>query len=225
MEITFVVGSAGLAVLFLLAPGIDLWYSNLFYRESAGFYLRDAAWVRLLYDLVHPLAAASVVCLVGLLMHNLLRRRAVGPFSTRAVLFLLATLALGPGLVVNTLLKENWGRARPRDIEQFGGDREFTPAFVIGDQCERNCSFVSGHVAIPFALAALGYVWRRRRRAIWVGSVTLGGLVGFARIVQGAHFLSDVIFSGVFVLLVIYVLARTVFRLPERARMASSAEP
>lgn len=218
IEAAFVVGATGLALVFLLVPGIDLRWSSLFFRESGGFYLRDAAWVRLLYDVVHPLAAVFIVCLLALLIHNLLRHRALGPFSTRAVLFLLATLALGPGLVVNTVFKDQWGRARPRDVVRFGGDRSFTPAFVISDECDRNCSFVSGHVAVPFALAALGFVWRRRRWAIWGGAVLFGGAVGLARIAQGAHFLSDVIFSGVFVLFVVYVLARYVFRLTGEGR-------
>jgi lipid A 4'-phosphatase len=116
-------------------------------------------------------------------------------------------------LVVNAVFKEHWGRARPRDITEFGGTRTFTPAFVISDQCERNCSFVSGHASLPFAFAALGFLLRRRRWAIYAGAAAFGGLVGFGRIVQGAHFLSDVVFSGVFVFLVAYLLAHYVFRL------------
>ena len=34
----------------------------------------------------------------------------------RAVVFLIATLALGPGLLVNVVLKDHWGRSRPIDI-------------------------------------------------------------------------------------------------------------
>ena len=71
---------------------------------------------------------------------------------------------LGPGLVVNGILKEHWGRARPRDVTQFGGDRRFTPALVIADQCERNCSFSAGHPSAGFALAALAYASISRRR-------------------------------------------------------------
>ena len=212
-ELALISGSIGLAVLFVVAAGVDLWFADLFYSPGAGFYMKDATWVSFLYGVVHPLAAVLILGLLGLLAFNLLRRRAVGPFTTRALLYLLAVLAIGPGLVVNGVFKEHWGRARPRDVVEFGGTREFTPAFVISDQCERNCAFVSGHASIPFALAALAFVLRGRRKLVLGAALGFGGLVGLARIAAGAHFLSDVIFSGVFVVLVAYLLARHVFRL------------
>lgn len=213
-ELALISGSIGLAVLFVLAAGVDLWFADLFYSPGAGFYMKDATWVSVLYGIVHPLAAVLIIGLLGLLVFNLVGRRTVGPFTTRALLFLLGVLAVGPGLVVNGVFKEHWGRARPRDVVEFGGDRQYTPAFVISDQCERNCAFVSGHASIPFALAALAFVLRRRRRLLLGAALTFGGLVGLARIAAGAHFLSDVVFSGVFVVLVAYLLARYVFRLP-----------
>ena len=38
------------------------------------------------------------------------------------VIFILLFLALGPGLVVNLMLKDQLGRARPREVVDFGGD-------------------------------------------------------------------------------------------------------
>lgn len=217
-----VFASVGLALMFVLAPDVDLWFSGLFFGDVTGFHLRDAVWVRALYDIVHPLAVVLILGLLVLLIYNLWRRRAVGPFDVRAVLFMLAVLAVGPGLVVNVVFKDHWGRARPRDVVEFGGNREFTPAFVISDQCERNCSFVSGHASLPFAFAALGFLLRRRRWALYAGAAAFGGLVGLGRIAQGAHFLSDVVFSGVFVFFVAYLLAYFVFRLPILADAATA---
>lgn len=127
-----------------------------------------------------------------------------GPYRRqgRVAALLLVVLAIGPGLVVNGILKEHWGRARPRDVTEFGGDRRFTPAFVISDQCERNCSFTAGHPSAGFALAALGYAYssRRRRRQVIAAATGFGLLVGLARVAAGGHFLSDVLFSGVIVI-------------------------
>ena len=39
-----------------------------------------------------------------------------------------------------------------------------------------------------------------RTRAIW-GSVALGLFIGYARMAKGAHFFSDVLYSGLFVVL------------------------
>jgi lipid A 4'-phosphatase len=217
-QLAFLLGSAGLALFFVLAPGIDLRVSGLFYDSARGFYLNGAFWVQFFYRLIPPLTVAIALGLLALLAYNLIGRRALGPFNTRVVLFLLAALAVGPGLVVQTVFKDHWGRARPRDIVEFGGDKTFTPAFVISDQCDRNCSFVAGHPSVPFYLMAFALIARRRRYALFAGAITFGALVGLGRIVQGAHFLSDVVFSGIFVFLVVYLLFRFVFRLHTAAR-------
>jgi membrane-associated phospholipid phosphatase len=108
---------------------------------------------------------------------------------------------LGPGLVVNTVLKDHWGRARPLQIEQFGGSRAFTPAPLPAAQCARNCSFPSGHAALGFSLLAFALLLPpgAARRLATAAALGVGVLVGLARIAQGAHFLSDVVYAGLVV--------------------------
>ncbi|MCK5489778.1 MAG: phosphatase PAP2 family protein, partial [Gemmatimonadetes bacterium] len=53
----------------------------------------------------------------------------------------------------------------------------------------------------------------RRRNRIFVAAAALGLVAGFGRIVQGGHFLSDVVFSGIAVFAVVWVLATYVFKL------------
>lgn len=207
------------AIVFAAFPGIDLWLSGLFFEAGAGFYLKDSWWAVAFYESI-PIIAIGVGVGSGLLLaHNLIRKSHVGPFSNRFLLFVLAALAVGPGLVVNAGFKDNWGRARPRDVTEFAGDKRFTPALVPTDQCERNCSFVAGHPSVMFWLAALGFAaaTRRRRTLVFLGAAILGLFAGFGRIVQGGHFLSDVVFSGIAVFTVVWLLARA-FRLPEAAR-------
>src|SRR5690606_16584088 len=109
-------------------------------------------------------------------------------------LFLAACLAAGPGLVANLVLKDNWGRARPKHVVEFGGTKAFTPPLVIAGQCPRNCSFVSGEASstcLPLdAAAALFPQWS----VPLVIAGTVGGLAtGLVRMSQGAHFLSDIV--------------------------------
>ena len=73
----------------------------------------------------------------------------------KALVFIVAATALGPGLIANTVLKDNWGRARPYQTDSFGGTRQFTPAPLPAAQCERNCAFVSGHAALAFSARQL----------------------------------------------------------------------
>jgi len=121
-------------------------------------------------------------------------------------------MIIGPGLLVNTLFKDNWGRARPSQVEEFGGTKQFTRAALPADQCAKNCSFVSGHASVGFFFLAFAYVWPRRR-ILWLASGTALGLgIGLVRIMQGGHFFSDVIFCGIVVYLSARVLHALMFR-------------
>jgi lipid A 4'-phosphatase len=116
--------------------------------------------------------------------------------------FLAAMLAVGPGLVANVILKDNWGRARPRQIVEFGGTKQFTPPLVPAGECARNCSFVSGEASsayAPFFAAAL--LLPQFRLALIAGGVLSGLAAGIIRMSQGGHFLSDVLFAGIFMAL------------------------
>lgn len=213
VQVAFVLGSTGLAVFFVLAPGVDLWFSGLFYDASRGFHLAGAWWARLLHELVPAVTVAVALGILALIAYSLIRKRQIGPFRTRALLYLLAALVLGPGLVVNSAFKDHWGRARPRDVVEFGGGKKFTPAFVISDQCARNCSFVAGDPSVAFFFLAFAFLVRRRRY-IYAAAISAGAVVGMARIVAGAHYLSDVVFSGIFVFIIAYLLYHYVFRVP-----------
>jgi len=139
------------------------------------------------------LAGIAVVALVlGVFIRKIAgcRRKAV---------FILLLLAIGPGLVVNVLLKDQLGRARPREVVEYGGSHQFTQFWQPGNS-GGNSSFPSGHAAIAFFMIAPWFVLRDEKKRIGAGflvfGLTLGTLVGIARILQGGHFLTDVIWSA-----------------------------
>jgi lipid A 4'-phosphatase len=112
-------------------------------------------------------------------------------------------------------LKDLTLRARPFHVTEFAGDRRFTPALQIADQCDDNCAFVSGHTSDGFFLVTLMLI-DRRRRWWWVAGGTLAGmLIGFARVSVGAHWLSDVLWAFPVTLigswLAWYIVGRPVF--------------
>lgn len=185
-------------LLFLLVPGIDPAVSRLFYVPGEGFpavgwgplQVLDNAipWITKLIVLVAALGAAWLA----------LTGRPVWRLDRRALVFIVAATALGPGLIANTILKDHWGRARPHQIEEFGGTRQFTPAPLPAAQCARNCAFVSGHAALGFSLASFALLlpFGPRRRAALAAAIGFGALVGLGRIAVGHHFLSDVVYAG-----------------------------
>ena len=182
----------------VLLPVIDLWASSLFYRPGEGFFLADWPPFRFTHEHLAIAVWAFAIAVTVAGSASFFRGRSVLGLNPRAAIFLLLSLALGPGLTVNTIFKDHWGRARPAQIAQFGGDKKFTPAFVPSDQCERNCSFPAGDPAMGFYLvsAALLAGSASVRRTGVIAAVALGAALGVVRLAQGGHFLSDVIASG-----------------------------
>jgi lipid A 4'-phosphatase len=189
------------AALFTTLPGLDLWVTGLFWSPEQGFFLRDWPPFRWAYATLPALTWAIIATLLALLAFVILAERPIGVFDRRRILFLLLSFAIGPGLLTNTVLKDHWGRARPSQVIEFGGGKSFTPALMPSDQCERNCSFVSGHGAMAFSLIGFAFLpaTRRRRRQIAAAALGFGGFVGLARIAQGGHFLSDTVFAALLV--------------------------
>ena len=205
---SFLVLCGGLVLL----PSIDLWTGGIFYRAEGGFFLADWAPFRLAHSGM-PYAVTAVVIAVGaLFVIAAIRRTPILGTDWKAALFLLLALTLGPGLIVNSVFKDHWGRARPAQIVQFGGTQKFTPAFVPSDQCDRNCSFPAGDPAMGFYLVSVGFLVpvARRRRQVIAGALALGAFLGLTRMAQGGHFLSDVVASGFFVYATSWLLHRAI---------------
>ena len=133
----------------------------------------------------------------------------IKPFGMprKAVIFFIVVVIMAPGIVVNSILKENVGRPRPIHITEYGGTAVFQPPFVISNQCENNCSFVSGHAAFAFTFMVIGLLFRNRlRHIICTSGFIFGALVGFVRIFQGKHFFTDVVFAFFFTWLTITLI-------------------
>ena len=116
----------------------------------------------------------------------------------RGAMFLVFVMTIGPGVLVNDVFKEQWGRPRPKDLVEFGGQREYV-APLIKSPRENGGSFASGHAAMGFYLLVPYFLLRRRRPAVaaivFTVGMVYGSMVGYARIAQGAHFLSDVVWA------------------------------
>jgi membrane-associated PAP2 superfamily phosphatase len=158
--------------------------------------LANAPWT-ILYNIA-PIpglimaGCAVVVFLAGYFISFLKKYRRQG-------IFIILLLALGPGLLVNIILKDHLGRSRPQELVEFGGHYQFVQFWQPGS-AGKNSSFPSGHASIAFFLMAPWFIYRQRNPFmahcfLWTG-IFLGGLVGMARIMQGGHFLSDVLWAG-----------------------------
>ena len=157
----FVVAS----VLFTVLPEIDLLASRFLVARDGGFVGSHIEGLQILRKgFVYLFWGVVAVSVWGLVATAALGKSGWLRVSPRQWLYVLICLGIGPGLVANTLLKDQWGRARPREVAEFGGQRACTPALVPTNQCARNCSFVSGEASsafVPFYAAALAIPqWR-----------------------------------------------------------------
>ena len=197
-------------VLFLLAPEIDLWASGRFYQIGEGFYLTQA--LNPIHKSVPMLSSAIVF---GLVAAWLLASLVSATWALRkGLIYLLLVALIGPGLLVNTLFKDHWGRARPAQVAGLGGEKDFTPAWQPSTQCQRNCAFVCGDAAVGFFFLAPAFLFAKRRRAWLATGMAAGGLLGLMRLAQGGHFLSDVIFSFYVVYFAAWLLHRLMYGRP-----------
>jgi lipid A 4'-phosphatase len=214
-----------IGVTFAFYPEIDLRIAQSFYVDTNQLKVfplsfspsvalaRDAAlWVEAL--LVTPAIAALLIKLI------LPRRKLL--VSGRAIVFLISTLALGPGLLVNAVLKEQWGRPRPIEVTQFGGSDRYVAWWDSRGTCDTNCSFVSGDVSsAAWTLAPAALAPPQWRALAYGASLALGIGVAAIRVVQGGHFVSDAIFAGVFTFIVIWIVYGLIYRWP-RTRLSNS---
>ncbi len=196
LTLIMLVSMLACSALFLLWPEIDLRTSAAFYTEGSGFWGERNAFVMALYRGIPMMSNAIIIGLFIALFAYMFQRGLQGARRRIQVGYLITALILGPGLLIDVVLKDHWGRARPAKVTEFGGAATFSPAIIPTDQCGKNCSFVSGHASAGFYFVSLGFLGgvaaRRRWTLIGLG---LGAVFGFGRVAQGGHFLSDIVFS------------------------------
>lgn len=201
--------TALLSALFLLFPEIDTNFTALFYKD--GFYLEHHPINEAIYIWAPRLVNLCVLgLLIGVLYCQFKKLKSLFNIEKVVLLYLLSVILIGPGIIINLVLKEYVDRPRPRHVVEFGGNKQFIPALIISDQCQSNCSFVSGHAAGGFAIVALALLFHGRKRQLWFGAALVtGSVIGLVRVMQGGHFLSDVIFA----FLVTYLTSKVLYYL------------
>jgi membrane-associated PAP2 superfamily phosphatase len=194
----------------------DIDISALFYDPRQHLFVVNAQpWAMHARDaarwLITLILAPACIALVGKLVMPK-RRMLVG---ARAALFLVATMALGPGILANVILKDHWGRVRPIDVTELGGTGRFTAWWDPRGECRDNCSFIAGEPSGAFwTLAPAALAPPQWRLLAYGGAVAFGAAIGLLRIAGGGHFFTDVVFAGVFIYLLIWTTHGLLFRWP-----------
>jgi len=177
---------------------LDIKIQRLFYRAdsvSVWFQKENPFWRFGYHYGTLPAIVLAFAAVLGLLLSWIKPKL---KSWRRYFLLIIFTLIIGPGLLVNAIFKDHWGRPRPRQIQEFSGRWEFKEVWQPGTP-GKGKSFPCGHCSMGFFFITLYYCFKRKNKLLayssFAFSIALGMFIGFARITQGGHFLSDVLWS------------------------------
>ena len=203
------------ALAFGLWPQLDVEAARLFVRGD-GLFVGATVAGRALRGVLYALPLALGAGLVLVWLAARWRAPRWPTPSNRAVAFMLLSLALGPGLLVNGVLKEISHRPRPfhvREVNELGGKWDFRPWYRFDGQCASNCSFVSGEASAAAWTLAPALMAPPPVRALAIGvSIAVTVATSLWRMALGGHFLSDVLIGALLTGLLVSLLHLAMFR-------------
>lgn len=133
-------------------------------------------------------------------------------------IYLILTLALGSGVITHLVLKDHWGRPRPRQVIEFKGEQTFSPFYIPNfSNPIPSKSFPCGHCSMGFYFFSLAIVGKRlgklrfQKISLFI-AFFLGGLLGIVRMAQGGHFFSDVLMGALVMWLTALFLEWVLFK-------------
>ena len=199
-------------ILITVGPSFDLFFSAVFYKGNGEFMLQSYyPFVVLVREILLPAVLIYILFIPVFsrffLPINKMYFKYV--FTSKQLIFIWSAVLLNT--LVIALLKNLWGRARPGDIKELGGEENFSTWYEITNACSTNCSFVSGDAAVGFSIIILYFVTKNTKYLLV--SLFFGLLFGVVRISEGGHFLSDVVFSALIVFLLTFFLKKFFIRL------------
>lgn len=229
-QIKYLIILIEIIILFLLTITIshidlDIKAQQHFFQPDSGWYMKNHPFWQFGYHYgTLPAILLAFAALIGLIF-SWIKPKMIS--LRRYFLLIILTLIIGPGLLVNAIFKDHWGRPRPRQVQEFGGNWEFKEVWEPGTP-GKGKSFPCGHCSMGFFFIALYYCFKQKHKTLayasFAFSIALGVFIGFARISQGGHFLSDVVWSWGLTFLTATTLYYFVLKIPEKDT-ESTTEP
>jgi lipid A 4'-phosphatase len=188
-------------LFFILFPKFDIFFSKLFFFEEkfiSDKYIFIRSLRSFLKDLMIVTSIVSLLLIIVNIFFKMKKKTFLKPRTKLILIGFLVGPVIGCGLIANFYFKDNWGRARPINIQEFGGEKIYTQPFIISDQCERNCSWISGEASAAFSFITGTIILKSP--IFFLLNIIFGIIVSFCRIAMGGHFLSDNIFAMIFMI-------------------------
>ena len=200
-----------LVLIFNIFPELDIKITSFFYSTERDFVYKSNFIALIIYEIIPTISTLYIIALGFFACYEFLKKR--GKIDKALLYFsILIIVITGSGIIVNSILKQYIGRARPDQVIEFGGDKRFTKVMENSDQCDKNCSFSCGHAAAAFNFITLPFLLPRKLKIpAYTVFLSFGIFSGIARVIQGRHFASDVFASGFIVLGMSYLIYKYLY--------------
>lgn len=187
----------GILTLIFRITNIDISLEHYFYSPEKGWVLQYRPFWDFFYRFgIFP---GYILAFCGLIMISVSYWNSKYIRFRKASLVLVFTIIVGPGILINLVLKDHSGRPRPREITEFGGTEKYLCVCELGKTNEGK-SFPCGHCSMGFYLAIPWLFYRNRKKflacSFLVTGIAYGILIGISRMMAGGHFASDIIWAG-----------------------------
>ncbi len=187
---TIVIGLIGITAIFVQFDA-DRRVAAYFYTPPQTWALTEAQPWKWLYEYgTIPGFALTIVGVVFWFFSWI--KPQLAPWR-RYILVVVLTSILGGGVIVNGILKDYWGRTRPRQIQEFEGRWQYLPIYQPGIP-GKGKSFPCGHCTMAFLSVSAIFLYRQSKALALLGTtfgLIYGGLMSIARVGQGGHFPTD----------------------------------
>jgi lipid A 4'-phosphatase len=176
LYITIILLSLIVIILFLY-PSLDIKFSKLFYY-CFEFKYHNSFIAKFTFNIIYIIVAIIIFSLFSILIWHSIKYQTIKNLICIQVLYLLFTLSLGPGILVNGILKTQIGRARPINIVEFGGNKIFSKVAINAYECDGDCSFPSGHASTAYYLTIFAYIFPKYFISLYCSGLLFGSMIG-----------------------------------------------
>jgi len=200
-----------ITIVFFWDGDLDIGLASLFFDAGniENNWPKQQFWLwGLLFDIAKPLLLICLLSALVLLIIGVFNEK-VAKFRYRAS-YIILVIAIGPGLLVNLVLKDHWGRPRPRDIVEFNGQYKYVSPSVIAETGGK--SFVCGHCSAAYMFFSFYFILNKGRSIVLCLTLCYSFLMGVTRMSAGGHFVSDILLSGSVVFFTCWFLYYYIFR-------------
>jgi membrane-associated phospholipid phosphatase len=210
-----VLASALGLLVFRLAPAIDIAVSRFFHDATlcgdlikdvfcSSFPAESTGWLMTLREIGLRIPQILFALVSIHLIYLLFFPASLTYLRLKRHMVAIISFLLGPVVLVNLVLKSHWGRPRPYQTDQFGGDAPYVLPGTWTDHCDTNCSFVSGEASAAFWMFALVLLLPQRHRRKAAAVIAVFALFfSMLRVAFGRHYVSDVSMAALFTLTLI----------------------